>query len=104
MSKLRKKRAPEYVATTYQFIGKRLIYSLRKQLTAEKKKKFSQELETVYNRGFSTGFYFGKPSSEDYAGIEGSKGPQPQKYIVGKCVLTILKNPKAAHILWNQVS
>ncbi len=81
----------------FQFIEKQLIFTSRKKLTAEKKKEFLKELETVYNRGFSTGFYFGKPSSEDYAGVEGSKATTRKVY-VGR-VLNYFKKPKAAHIL-----
>jgi putative protease len=69
----------------------------QKKLTIEKKKEFLKELETVYNRGFSTGFYFGTPSSEDYAGVEGSNATTRKVY-VGK-VLNYFKKPKAAHIL-----
>ena len=54
-------------------------------------------METVYNRGFSTGFYFGTPASEDYAGVDGTKATTRKVY-VGK-VLNYFKKPKAAHIL-----
>jgi len=63
----------------------------------EKKKEFLSELETVYNRGFSSGFYFDVPSSEDYANIYGSKATT-RKVFVGK-VLNYFKAPKVAHIL-----
>ena len=92
-----RKRAPEYVATTVSVYRKAIDLYFKKKLTAEKKKEFLKELETVYNRGFSTGFYFGKPSSEDYAGIEGSKATTRKVY-VGK-VINYFKKPKAAHIL-----
>jgi putative protease len=92
-----RKRAPEYVATTVSVYRKAIDLHFKKKLTAEKKKEFLKELETVYNRGFSTGFYFDKPSSEDYAGIEGSKATTRKVY-VGK-VLNYFKKPKAAHIL-----
>ena len=92
-----RKRAPEYVATTVSVYRKAIDLFFKKKLTAEKKKEFLKELETVYNRGFSTGFYFGKPSSEDYAGIEGSKATIRKVY-VGK-VINYFKKPKAAHIL-----
>jgi len=68
----------------YQLSEKRLICSLRKT-NSRGEKEFLKELETVYNRGFSTGFYFGKPSSEDYAGIEGSKATTRKVY-VGKVI------------------
>jgi putative protease len=92
-----RKRAPEYVATTVSVYRKAIDLHLKKKLTTEKKKEFLKELETVYNRGFSTGFYFGKPSSEDYAEVEGSKATTRKVY-VGK-VLNYFKKPKAAHIL-----
>ena len=67
------------------------------QLTDEKKKELLIELEKVYNRGFSSGFYFGVPSSEEYAGVEGSKATTRKSY-VGK-VLNYYKEIEVAHIL-----
>lgn len=92
-----RKRAPEYVATTVSVYRKAIDLYFKKKLTVEMKKEFLKELETVYNRGFSTGFYFGKPSSEDYAGVEGSKSTTRKVY-VGK-VLNYFKKPKVAHVL-----
>jgi putative protease len=92
-----RKRAPEYVATTVSVYRKAIDLYYKKKLTAEKKKEFLKELETVYNRGFSKGFYFGKPSSEDYAGVEGSKATTRKVY-VGK-VLNYFKKPKVAQVL-----
>jgi U32 family peptidase len=92
-----RKRAPEYVATTVSVYRKAIDLYYKKKLTVEKKKEFLKELETVYNRDFSTGFYFGKPSSEDYAGVEGSKATTRKVY-VGR-VLNYFKKPKAAHVL-----
>jgi putative protease len=92
-----RKRAPEYVATTVSVYRKAIDLYFKEKLTTEKKKEFLNELETVYNRGFSTGFYFGKPSSEDYAGVEGSKATTRKVY-VGR-VLNYFKKPKAAHVL-----
>jgi len=92
-----RKRAPEYVATTVSVYRKAIDLYFEKKLTPEKKNELLKELETVYNRGFSSGFYFGKPSSEDYAGVEGSKATTRKVY-VGK-VLNYFKKPKAAHIL-----
>jgi len=92
-----RKRAPEYVAKTVSVYRKAIDLYFKKKLTAEKKKEFLKELETVYNRGFSTGFYFGKPSSEDYAGVEGSKATTRKVY-VGR-VLNYFKKPKVAQVL-----
>jgi putative protease len=92
-----RKRAPEYVAKTVSVYRKAIDLYYKRKLTAEMKKEFLKELETVYNRGFSTGFYFGEPSSKDYAGVEGSKATTRKVYI-GK-VLNYFKKPKAAYIL-----
>ena len=92
-----RKRAPEYVAKTVSVYRRAIDLYFEKQLTNEKKKEFLAELESVYNRGFSTGFYFGKPSSEDYAGINGSKATKRKEY-VGK-VLNYYKKTGIAHIL-----
>ena len=56
-----------------------------------------KELEKVYNRGFSSGFYFDVPSSNAYAGVEGSKATTRKAY-VGK-VLNYYKEIEVAHIL-----
>ncbi|MCW9065091.1 MAG: U32 family peptidase, partial [Ignavibacteriaceae bacterium] len=92
-----RKRAPEYVAKTVSVYRKAIDLYFQKKLTNKKKKEFLKELETVYNRGFSTGFYFGEPSSEDYAGVNGTKATTRKVY-VGK-VLNYFKKQKASHIL-----
>ena len=91
-----RKRSPEYVATTVSVYRKAIDLYYEKKLTEAKKKEFLSELETVYNRGFSSGFYFDVPSSEDYADIYGSKATTKKVY-VGK-VLNYFKAPKVAHI------
>jgi putative protease len=91
-----RKRAPEYVAKNVSVYRRAIDLYFEGELTKEKKKEFLTELETVYNRGFSTGFYFGKPSSEDYADVEGSKATTRKEYI-GK-VLNYYKNSKVAYI------
>ena len=92
-----RKRAPEYVAKTVSVYRRAIDLYFEGKLTNEKKKEFLNELETVYNRGFSTGFYFGVPSSDDYAGVEGSKATTRKVY-VGK-VLNYYKQSEVAHIL-----
>jgi len=92
-----RKRSPEYVARTVSAYRKAIDLYYEKKLTEKKKKELLRELESVYNRGFSTGFYFGKPSSEDYAGLNGSKATTRKVY-VGK-VLNYFKKRTAAHVL-----
>jgi len=92
-----RKRSPEYVAKTISVYREAIDLYFKKKLTTEKKKEFLKELETVYNRGFSSGFYFGTPSSGEYAGVSGSKATTRKVY-VGK-VLNYFKEPKAAQVL-----
>ena len=92
-----RKRAPEYVAKAVSVYRQAIDLYFESKLTDEKKKELLAELEKVYNRGFSSGFYFDIPSSEDYAGAQGSKATTRKSY-VGK-VLNYFKEPQIAHIL-----
>lgn len=80
-------RSPEYVATTtaaysraIDFIaGHRLdegFETAYRQLAAE----LVAELERVYNRGFSNGFYFGRPAG-DWARHHGSVATETKAYV-----------------------
>ncbi len=99
-----RKRSPEYVAKTVSVYRRAidLYFSQRDgcpegKLTDEIKKEMLGELKQVYNRGFSSGFYFDVPSSEDYANIHGSKAAKKKEYL-GK-VLNYFQKAKIAHIL-----
>ncbi|HEX9251523.1 MAG TPA: peptidase U32 family protein, partial [Ignavibacteriaceae bacterium] len=92
-----RKRAPEYVAKAVSIYRQAIDLYFEGNLTKEKKKELLTELEKVYNRGFSSGFYFGIPSSEEYSGVEGSKATTRKTYI-GK-VLNYYKEIAVAHIL-----
>jgi putative protease len=91
-----RKRSPEYTAKTVSVYRKGIDLYFENKLDKEKKKELLAELATVYNRGFSTGFYFGIPSSEDYADIYGSKATTRKDYI-GK-VLNYYKKANTAYI------
>ncbi len=92
-----RKRSPEYVAVVVSAYRKAIDLYYEKKLTVEKKKELLEELATVYNRGFSSGFYFDKPSSADYADIYGSKATTRKEY-VGK-IINYYKKSKIADIL-----
>jgi putative protease len=92
-----RKRSPEYVAKVVSVYRRAINLYYEKKLTEEIKKELLKELEGVYNRGFSTGFYFGKPSADDYADKYGSKATTKKEY-VGK-VLNYFKKTKIAYIL-----
>ncbi len=88
-------RSPEYVATTVEEYRRIIEYYLahraeikrnadaRRAFTALKKSARMQ-LETVYHRGFSSGFYLGKPVDE-YTKEYGSSAAEKKDY-VGKII------------------
>jgi len=92
-----RKRSPEYVAQTVKAYRTAIDLYFEGKLTSEVKKQLLIELEEVYNRGFSSGFYFGKPGSEEYAGIYGSKATTKKEYR-GK-VINYFKKAKVVHVL-----
>ncbi len=91
-----RKRSPEYAARVTSVYRRAIDLYYEKKLTDEIKKNLLKELEEVYNRGFSSGFYFGQPSSEDYADIYGSKATTKKEFI-GK-VLNYYKRKKIAYV------
>jgi len=57
-------RPAEYVKTAVSCYRKALNAYAEGTLTQTIKEQLTQELSTVYHRGFSNGFYFGQPSAE----------------------------------------
>ena len=92
-----RKRSPEYVAKTVSVYRRAIDLYFEGKLTDDIKKEMLEELKQVYNRGFSSGFYFEIPSSENYADIHGSKATKRKEYL-GK-VLNYFQKPKVVHLL-----
>jgi len=59
--------------------------ALDKKLTKKEIKAGIEELKKVYNKGFSSGFYLGLPTSDDFAGTEHSEATE-KKHFVGKII------------------
>ncbi len=91
-----RKRSPEYVSTVVSVYRKAIDLYFQKKLTEKQKKELLEKLKTVYNRGFSTGFFFGKPSSEDYSSCYGSQATTRKEY-VGR-VVNFYKKSSVAQI------
>ena len=72
-------RDPRYVDTVVRVYRK----ALDKKLTKQEIKQGINELKKVYNKGFSSGFYFKMPTSDDFAEIEHSAATE-KKHFVGK--------------------
>ncbi len=92
-----RKRSPEYVAKVVSVYRKAIDLYFEGKLTPETKKELLSELVEVYNRGFSSGFYFDIPSSAEYADIYGSKATTRKEYI-GK-VLNYYKKAGVVFVL-----
>ena len=72
-------RDARYVDTIVRVYRKALDKKLNKKEIDDSLK----ELEKVYNKGFSSGFYLGLPTSDDFAKIEHSASTE-KKHFVGK--------------------
>ncbi|MEA2036264.1 MAG: peptidase U32 family protein [Nanoarchaeota archaeon] len=81
-------RSPEYVKTVTE--------AYREAIDTSYSKELLNKLKTAYNRGFSTGFYLGKPINQ-WAKEYGSKATKKKIYI-GK-VINFYKKIKVAEIL-----
>jgi len=92
-----RKRSPEYVAKTVSVYRRAIDLYFDGKLTDEIKKEMLEELKEVYNRGFSSGFYFDVPSAEEYANIYGSQATKRKEYL-GK-VINYFQKAKVAHVL-----
>jgi len=91
-----RKRSPEYIARVVSTYRKAIDLYFNNELTNETKTEMKRALATVYNRGFSTGFYFGTPGEDAYAEKYGSQATTRKVY-VGK-VLNYFSNKKIGHI------
>jgi len=74
-------RDPRYVDTVVRVYKK----ALDKKLNKTEIKEAIDELKKVYNRSFSSGFYLGVPTSDDFARIEHSAATE-KKHFVGKII------------------
>ncbi len=74
-------RDPRYVDTVIRTYRK----ALDKKLTEDEVKEALKDLENVYNKGFSSGFYLGVPTSDDFSSIEHSHAKEVRHFI-GKIV------------------
>ncbi len=86
-------RSPEYVSTVVKIYRK----ALDKKLTPKEIEKSITELKKVYNRGFSSGFYFKMPTSDDFSYTENGEQTQHKEY-VGR-VKQYFSNLKAAQVI-----
>jgi len=94
-----RKRSPEYVFTVTKVYREAIDSYFKNELTEHKKQQLFDELKTVFNRGFSSGFYFGKPSSKDFAETRGSLATM-KKIFIGK-ITNYYQKIKVASLMLN---
>ncbi len=85
-------RDPRYVDTVVRIYKK----ALDKKLTKKEIQESLKELKKVYNKEFSSGFYLGLPTSDDFSKTEHSSATE-KKHFVGK-VTHYFKKIKVATI------
>lgn len=91
-----RKRSPEYVAKVISVYRRAIDKYFENGLTTEYKAELLEELRTVYNRGFSSGFYFDVPSADEFTHFGGSIATTRKVYL-GK-VINYYKNPQIAWV------
>ena len=70
-------REPEYVSITTKVYRK----AIDKKLSKEEIEQSLKELNKVYTKGFSSGFYLGTPTSDDFSREEHSVSSQKKEFI-----------------------
>ncbi len=91
-----RKRSPEYASAVTSAYRRAIDLYYENKLTQEIKDELIKELEKVFNRGFSTGFYLNTPGADEYADIYGSRASKRKEYL-GK-VLNYFKKAGAVYI------
>lgn len=90
-------RSPEYVKSVVSAYREVIdYYQKHKKIPQKLKKQKLNQLKKVYNKGFSTGFFLGKPLNQ-WSDSANSKATQKKQYL-GK-VTNYYQKPKAAEIL-----
>lgn len=74
-------RSPEYVKTVTECYRTAIDAHKEGKFTKELAEKLVEQLKTVYNRGFSAGFYLGMPTGEDFTDAHGTKATQVKQYV-----------------------
>jgi len=70
-------REPEYIDSVVRIYRK----AINKKLTKKEIENSLKELQKVYNKGFSSGFYIKMPTSDDFSDVQNSKATQKKQFI-----------------------
>lgn len=78
-----RRRDPKYIEVTSRCYREAIDSYFSKTFTEEKIDKWKKELSSVYNRGFSTGFYFGTPGKEGIGYDKADNVSSLKKVLIG---------------------
>lgn len=78
-----RRRDPKYIKVTSKCYREAIDAYFDKTFNDSKVKKWKEELSSVYNRGFSTGFYFGTPGKEGISYDKADNVSSEKKVLVG---------------------
>lgn len=81
-----RKRDAKYIEVTSRCYREAIDSYYKKTFSDEKVKKWKKELSSVYNRGFSTGFYFGTPGKEGISYNKADNISSTEKVLAGYVV------------------
>lgn len=78
-----RRRDPKYIEVTSRCYREAVDSYFDKTFTKEKVENWKKELLEVYNRGFSTGFYFGTPGEEGISYNQADNISKYEKVLIG---------------------
>jgi putative protease len=81
-----RRRDAKYIEVTSRCYREAIDSYYNKTFSDEKVKKWKKELLSVYNRGFSTGFYFGIPGKEGISYNKADNISSTEKFLAGYVV------------------
>ncbi|WP_457559419.1 peptidase U32 family protein [Candidatus Harpocratesius sp.] len=90
-------RDPHYIETVSQCYREAIDATYSKNFSKEMVNSWMERLEKVYNRGFSTGFYFQRPGPEDISVDQSGNQAKTKKVQIGK-VIAYYRDVKVAKI------
>jgi len=90
-------RSPHYIEVVGKIYRTAIEAYESNMYSKERASEWKKELAKVYNRGFSTGFYFGTPTSQDVSGQKSGNQAETRKIEVGR-VITYYRNQHVAKI------
>ena len=89
-------RSPEYVKTVVSVYREAIDAYEKGEFNKELTDRLVEKLKTVYNRGFSNGFYLGLPTADDFTDVCGSKATTRKTYV--GYITNFFKEPSVAVI------